>query len=241
MHRFLYLLICTILTSCIGPQMPGVGPQPKPRQVRVDWLGHECFLLTSSLGTSVLTNPYSDGTTSQILPPNLRPDIVLVTNEQQSSNNVDAISHTPSVFRGAMGIGSNSASGIHFRGVAIYKNPDKPLQNELTVAYVWRLDGMRFCFPGDVTRSLTPSEIQDIGGIDILFVPVGTPSGLSDAIRKTIVEQLRPRVVVPMGRATEFTPFATSLGKTYAIGGPSVLLAPEALPPEPTALIFDMP
>lgn len=241
MHRLFYLLICTILAGCIGPDMAGVGTQPRPRQVRVDWLGHECFLFTSSLGTSVLTNPYSDGTTTQSLPKNLSPDIVLVTNEQPSGNNVDAVTSTPRVLRGSMGIGSNSSSGISFRGVTIYKNPERPTPEDLSLAYVWRLDGMRFCFLGDVTRPLTPAEVQEIGLVDVLFVPVGVPSGLSDATRKTIVEQLRPRVVIPMGRATEFTPFASSLGKTYDIKGPSVLLAPEALPPDPTALIFGMP
>ena len=241
MFRISCLLVCALLVGCGGGDALISGRQAPPKQARVDWLGHECFLLTSSLGTSILTNPYPPGTTSRTLRANLKPDIVLVSNEQPECNNVDAMENTPSVFRGAMGVGSNNTAGIHVRGVAIYDNPEKPDSSGFNLVFAWKLEGIRFCFLGNIPRALNTAEIQDIGEVDVLFVPVGVPSGLADTTRRTIVEQLRPRVVIPMGRETEFTPFGSSLGKVHQIQGTSVLLAPEALPTDPTALIFGSP
>ncbi len=241
MLRISFLLICMLLAGCGGGEVLPSGRPALPKQVRVDWLGHECFLFTSSLGISILTNPFSPGTSGRTLPSTLKPDIILVTNEQSEFNNVDAMANTPSVFRGAMGVGSSNSSGIHIRGIAIYENPERPDPHGLSLVFVWRLDGIRFGFLGNVTRALSATEVLEIGSVDVLFVPVGVPAGLTDATRKAIVEQLHPRVVVPMGRATEFTAFGSSLGRTHPIQGLSVLLAPEALPPEPTALIFGTP
>ncbi len=234
------MLTCAALAGCAVGDNPTVtaGRQAVPKQVRVDWLGHECFLFTSSLGKTVLTNPYAPGTTSRSLPAGLKADVVLVSNEHPEANNTDAVENSPEVFGGAMGVGSNNSAGIHVRGVPIYKNPEKPDTAGMNLVFTWRSDSMRFCFLGNIPRGLTPAEAADIGAVDVLFVPVGVPAGLTDDARRAIVQQLRPRVIIPMGRGTEFTPFGSSLGKTYHIQGPSVLLAPEALPEEPTTLIF---
>lgn len=234
------MLTCAALAGCSIGDNPTItaGRQAVPKQVRVDWLGHECFLFTSSIGTTLLTNPYSPGTTSRSLPSNLKADVVLVSNQQPDANNTDALENSPAIFGGAMGVGSNNTAGIHIRGVPIYANPEKQDAANMNLVYTWRSDSMRFCFLGNIPRALTPTEASEIGAVDILFVPVGVPAGLTDEARRTIVQQLRPRVIIPMGRGTEFTAFGSSLGKTYNIQGPSVLLAPEALPAEPTVLIF---
>ena len=234
------MLTCAALAGCTIGDNPTIsaGRQAPPKQVRVDWLGHECFRFTSSLGTTLLTNPYAPGTTSHSLPAGLKADVVLVSNEEPTANHTDAVENDPTVLNGTLGAGGNNAAGIHVRGVPIAKNPEKPEPAGTNLVFTWRSDTMRFCFLGNIPRALTAGEAAEIGPVDVLFVPVGVPAGLSDEARRAIVLQLKPRVIIPMGQATEFTPFGSSLGKTHQIEGASVLLAPEALPPEPTALIF---
>lgn len=208
------------LAGCAAPEIAPVNSVS--REVRVDWLGQQSFLVTSALGTKIITNPYSGG-----FPSNQRPDIVLITTERSDCNNVDAFDNTPSVFRGSVGIGTNTATGLRIRGVPTYKNPEQESPDSMNLVFVWTLEGMRFCFLGHLRNELTSSQALQIGPVDVLFAP---PGGASAAA----VAQLRPRVVIPMGKET-FVP------RVHNLPGSSVLLTRETLPLEQTALVFRRP
>ena len=236
------MLICAALAGCGGGEMTSSSSAPaRARQVRVDWLGHESFLFTSSLGTKILTNPFGSGTGGRSFPKNLRPDILLVSSERPDSNNVDAVENSPTTFRGAVGMGPNNASGITIRGIPTFRNPDHETPEDMNLAFTWRLDGVRFCFLGNIERALTPAEAQQIGMIDVLFLPVGVPAGLSNEERRIIVGQLQPRVIVPMGRAAEFSGFASGFPAIHRLAGNSVLLSQDVIPPGQSVLIFSAP
>ena len=77
-----------------------------------------------------------------------------------------------------MGIGTNNAAGLRIRGVPTYKNPAREGTGDMNLVFIWSLEGMRFCFLGNIENPLTPSQIQQIGPVDVLFVPVGLPWGI---------------------------------------------------------------
>lgn len=237
MKRLFCLLGCLAVVGCGG----GVGevqPIQPPRQVRVDWLGYESFMLTSPYGTKILTNPFSDGTGGRPFPRGLRPSVVLVTNEESKVNNVDGLDNTPTVFRAAVAIGSNNAHGIRIRGVPIYRNPEIEAADELNVVFAWTQDGVRFCFLGNLPHALTPAQVSQIGAVDVLFMPSGVPAGLSDSERRTIISQLQPRVVIPMGLAGMSGGWAGSM-PVHRLPGRSVLFSRDSLPATPTLLVFE--
>lgn len=202
-----------------------------PREVRVDWLGNQCFRITSSIGTSILTNPYASGTGGHTLPSPLKPDIVLVSIERPDANNVDAADNQPTVFRGSMGIGINNATGIAIRGVPTYREPGNETADGMNLVFSWAMDGMRFCFLGALANPLTASQVSQLGTVDVLFVPIG--GSLSPAARENVLAQIRPRLVIPMGRGAGWT-----YGSVRSVGGNSVLLSRPSLPLQTTTLLF---
>jgi L-ascorbate metabolism protein UlaG (beta-lactamase superfamily) len=217
---FLLLVAVTLIAGCAAPEPP---PANSPlREVRVDWLGQQSYRITSALGTSIITNPYIGA-----YPANQRPDIVLITTERSDCNNIDAFDNTPTVFRGAVGIGTNNAAGLRIRGIPTYKNPEQETPASMNLVFVWTLDGIRFCFLGHLANELTSSQVIQIGAVDVLFAP-------SDAAGAAAVRQLQPRVIIPLGRET-FVP------RVYRLPGSSVLLTRETLPAEQTALVFQRP
>jgi len=233
-------MVCVVLTGCGGGE--SVAPSGLPaRQVRVDWLGHESFLFRSSLGTKILTNPYESGTGGRSLPSGLRPDILLVSTEKPDANNVDAMDNSPVIFRGAVALGPNNATGIRIRGVPTYKIPGKEEVLGMNIVFSWTMDGVRFCFAGTIANPLSASEMSQIGAVDVLFLPVGIPAGLTDADRQTIISQLRPRVIIPMGHAGEISGWAAGFSKVYRVPGSSVLLSREILPAEQTVVVLAPP
>ncbi len=214
------LAALTIFTGC-GGREPAPTTTPS-REVRVDWLGQQSFRITSALGTKIITNPYSSG-----FPGDQRPDIVLISTERSDSNNVDAFDNSPTVFRGAVGMGANNATGLRFRGIPTFKNPEVETPESMNLVFVWTLEGIRFCFLGHLQSELTPSQVLQIGSVDVLFAPAGRASAAA-------VSQLRPRVIIPMGRET-------FVSRTYPLPGSSVLLTRQTLPVEQTALVFGRP
>ena len=227
-------LFCWLLAGCAGPEP---AAPVRSRYVRVEWLGHETFVITSSIGKKVLTNPYSPGTTGRVLPRGLRPDVLLVSTERSDANFVDAFDNSPTTFRGAIGIGTNNAAGLRIRGIPAYGNPEAG-SGELNLIFAWSLEGMRFCYLGNIQRPLTPAQGQQVGPVDILFMPVGLPAELSDEERLTIVRQLRPRMIIPMGRSEAFAGFASYFPKVYRPPKPSILLSKEILPIDQMVVLF---
>lgn len=201
------------------------------RQARVEWLGNQSFRITSSIGTSIVTNPFAPGTGGRTLPANLRPDIVLISQENRESNYIDGFDNSPTIFRGSVGMGVNNSTGIRIRGVPTYQNPDQEMVIGMNLVFVWAMDGVRFCFLGSLPNALTPLQASEIGPVDVLFVPVG--GSLSPSARESVISQLRPRVVIPMGRAPGWT-----TGMVRRADGRSVLFSRSSLPLQLTTILL---
>ena len=102
MRRFVILAataaMAFLFTGCFGGE---VAPAPvRPRLTRIETLGNQCFRITSSLGTSILTNPYAPKTGGRTLPSPLKADILLVTAERSDANNINALENQPALLRG---------------------------------------------------------------------------------------------------------------------------------------------
>jgi len=59
-------------------------------------------------------------------------------------------------------------------------------------------DGQTFAHLGDLGHELTSAQIEDIGDIDVLFVPVGGNESLNASEAVAVIAQLEPRIVIPM-------------------------------------------
>jgi L-ascorbate metabolism protein UlaG (beta-lactamase superfamily) len=229
------LVLSVVLAGCSAP-VEMESSYVRPKTSRVDWFGHQSFFITTSLGNKILTNPFFPGTASRPMPNGLTPDVVLITNESRESNNTDVYDNSPVIFRGSVGMGTNNAGGTRIRGIPVFPDPSSPDAVKMNLVFSWVSDGMKFCFPGDPASPLTSSDIAQIGSVDVLFLPVGGRMGAAG--RNALIAQLRPRVIIPMGRASEISSWAAGFGKVHRIEGRSVLLNREALPQEPVALLF---
>ena len=61
--------------------------------MKIQYLGHSCFKLTESTGTTVITDPY--GGIGYELPKGLKADAVTVSHDHFDHNNVKAIGGRP--------------------------------------------------------------------------------------------------------------------------------------------------
>ena len=207
MHRILPLLLALLLLAGCGSrhrhhQEPAYTG---PREVNIEWLGHGCFRVASSIGLSILTDPFNPETLPYpVKAGTVGADVILVTHEDDTANYTDLASGSPIIFRSTMARGVNRASGILVRGIQT-SSESLSADTKLNVAYTWSMDGIRFCDLGAIEDAVTPSEALQIGRVDVLFLPVGGPPDFTEDKRRLTVDRLRPRVIVPMMYSTAFS------------------------------------
>jgi L-ascorbate metabolism protein UlaG (beta-lactamase superfamily) len=65
--------------------------------------------------------------------------------------------------------------------------------------FVIRIDGVVVCHLGDLGHAIDEAELEALGDIDVLLVPVSGPEvNLNAAMAADVVHQFEPKVVVPM-------------------------------------------
>jgi L-ascorbate metabolism protein UlaG (beta-lactamase superfamily) len=229
MRRLVFgLALVLALAGCGGETH---APQSSPRYTRIDWLGNQCYRITSPIGTSILTNPYAAKTGGRTLPSPLKTDIALVTTERPDSNNINAIENQPAILRGGVGIGLATITGIPIRGVPTYRNAQIQAVDGMNLTYTWVMDGMKFCFLGRQSKPFDADQLSQIGAVDILFLPMDTLAGES---RSAVLAQLRPKVVIPMGSVGGW-----SHGEVRGVQGTTVTFSRQMLPAQPVTLVFN--
>ena len=168
--------------------------------MKVTWLGHASFLLTSDRGIRVVTDPYAPAETLSYGEIEETADVVTVSHEHGDHNNVSAVKGNPEVVRGA---GISLVRGIEFTGVGTFHDADRGAARGPNTVFCFALDGIRICHLGDLGHALSEQEVSDIGATDLLLVPVGGHFTIDASVATEACAALNPRVVIPMHYRTE--------------------------------------
>jgi L-ascorbate metabolism protein UlaG (beta-lactamase superfamily) len=204
MHRSITIFLTILLLAGCGGHRHKQSETnlTGPRETSVEFLGHGCFRVGSSLGLSVLLDPFNPSVLSYPVKTGSVPaDVVFITHEDETSNYADLASGSPQIFRSSMANGVNRASGLLVRGIQT-SSETLSATSKLNVSYVWSMDGIRFCDLGAIEDAISPSEALNIGTVDVLFLPVGGPQNFTDEKRRITIDRLRPKIIVPMMYAT---------------------------------------
>jgi L-ascorbate metabolism protein UlaG (beta-lactamase superfamily) len=81
---------------------------------------------------------------------------------------------------------------VHQRGVPGYSDA---LRGS---AFIFEIDGLCICHSGDVSEPFNEDQLQLIGHVDILLQTIGGVYTIGPEGAKKVVEQLKPKIVVPM-------------------------------------------
>jgi len=207
MHRSVSLLLAVLLllSGCWSRHRQRENAYTGPREVTIQWLGRGCFRVTSSLGLTILTDPFNPKLAGRPpKSPGISADVLLITHEDETANYTDLVAGSPIIFRSSMAEGVNRASGVLVRGIQT-SSENLTAARKLNVAYTWSMDGIRFCDLGAIEDAISPSEALNIGNVDILFLPVGGSQSFSDPKRRITIDRLRPRIIIPMSYSGSYS------------------------------------
>jgi L-ascorbate metabolism protein UlaG (beta-lactamase superfamily) len=163
--------------------------------MRIKWLGHACFLITSKGGLRVITDPYAVGGGINYSLITESADVVLVSHDHDDHNNVSAVQGKPEVVKGS---GTKTAKGIPFKGVATSHDASQGSQRGPNTAFCFTIDDLKLCHLGDLGHVLSPLQVTEIGAVDVLFVPVGGFFTIEATVANQVCDQLKPKIAIPM-------------------------------------------
>jgi L-ascorbate metabolism protein UlaG (beta-lactamase superfamily) len=161
--------------------------------VKIKWYGHACFLMTSSAGTRVLTDPFDETVGYPV--PSVEADYVTVSHDHFDHNAVRIVKGQPKV---AKGPGTHRLGDIEAKGVGTFHDDVRGAKRGLNTVFVFDIDGIRVCHLGDLGHVPGPEQVSEIGGVDVLLVPVGGTYTIDAGGAASVTGLLAPRIVIPM-------------------------------------------
>jgi L-ascorbate metabolism protein UlaG (beta-lactamase superfamily) len=163
--------------------------------MKVKWLGHASFLITSEDGKKIIMDPYTVARGIHYDPINEAADVVTISHDHGDHNNDKAITGNPEVIKGE---GSRNVKGIEFRGISSHHDDAQGSKRGNNTIFCFTIDGIRICHLGDLGHPLNDKQIADIGAVDMLFIPVGGHFTIDASQATALYQSLKPRVTIPM-------------------------------------------
>jgi len=171
--------------------------------MKIKWLGHASFLITSDTGVKIITDPYEP-----ILGMNYKPidefaDIVTVSHGHSDHNNIAAVRGNPQVIDESTPV---EMKGIKISGIDTFHDSSSGNERGPNIIYCMEVDGIRVCHLGDLGHMLSDRQVAAIGKVDVLMAPVGGNFTIDAGTADAVIEKLKPAVVMPMHFCNERCP-----------------------------------
>ncbi len=170
--------------------------------MKIKFLGHAAFLITSDTGVRIITDPYKPGCFDggiKYEPITEEANIVSISHEHDDHNET-AIAGNPSFIRGT---GEKEVEGIKIKGVQVHHDESGGKERGVNTIYNMLIDGLNVVHLGDLGHALSDEDAKKIGSVDILLIPVGGYFTIGAKTAETVIGILKPKVVIPMHFKTD--------------------------------------
>ena len=176
--------------------------------MEIIWHGERCFTIKSK-NTTLIIDPYEGGKHTL---KNIKADTILLTdNYDEKAKLVEGADESEII---------SWPGEYEIKGAAIVAIPAYTKAKEegdtakgRIILYSFMVDGVRIGHLGPLGEPLDEEMLSKIGDIDILLIPVAGKESLDVKKAHQIVEQIDPRVVVPMNyKDNEVEPMLKEMG-----------------------------
>ncbi len=162
------------------------------------WHGQSCFQIIARREKNnqvlIVIDPFSEEIGLRV--PKMEADILLVTHQHRDYNNIKAVSGSPFLIEGP---GEYEIKEVTLQGIPAWHDNLLGKERGVNTIYTIEVEGMRLCHLGDLgQKELTADQLEKIGEVDILMIPVGGIYTISSKEAPKIMAQIEPKIIIPM-------------------------------------------
>jgi L-ascorbate metabolism protein UlaG (beta-lactamase superfamily) len=166
--------------------------------MNITWYGHACFKIQTkpSRGSdeiTIFTDPFDKSI--GLRPPQGNANIVTISHSHHDHNNVSALKGEPFVIDSP---GEYSIKGIQIEGIESFHDKEKGNLRGRNTIFIFKTEDLKICHLGDLGHTLSENQIEKLGEIDVLMIPIGGIYTISPKEAEEIVGQLEPKIILPM-------------------------------------------
>lgn len=176
----------------------------------IRYLGHSSFYISSNRGTSIVIDPFGTGIPYTF--PDVTADVVVMSHEHPDHNACWRVGGSPMTVKRTSDFLAEfelpvkrTDETMTFYGIPTFHDRFAGKKKGPNTVFYWYLDGLKFCHLGDLGHILREQDLQRLGEIDVLFVPVGGGIVLTSSEAALVVNQLKAKIVFPMHFKTKET------------------------------------
>ena len=200
--------------------------------MEITWLGYSCFKLKGK-NTTVVTDPCPPSLGYKLDQPVAR--VITVSHNHIDHNYIEGVTGDPRVISRP---GEYEVGGVLIIGVPAFHDDEKGLVYGKNNVYAIEVDDVNICHLGDLGHALTVKQIEDLGTIDVMLVPVGGGATISAAQAAALVRNIEPKIVIPMHYKTPaltkeldgVDKFIKEMGLTEMVPQPKLIVNKSTLP-----------
>jgi L-ascorbate metabolism protein UlaG (beta-lactamase superfamily) len=204
MRRFLPALALLLAVSILPAQSKPAA------EIKIAWYGQSMFEIVTPKGTRIVIDPHNLEE-YRIKP--MKADLVLMSHFHVDHSRTEMIENIKEIkaINALKQVGLNTTwnvvdekfKDVHIKTVATYHDSSSGLVRGKNGVWVIDVDKIRIVHLGDLGHQLDKRQLNAIGTVDVLMVPVGGVYTLNGIDAQKVVEQIKPRRwVLPMHCAT---------------------------------------
>lgn len=142
----------------------------------------------------IIIDPFDESIGLKV--PKTEARILLITHQHPDHSNKKAIGGSPFLIEEP---GEYEINGVHIQGIPAFHDDTQGKERGEIITYLIETEDIKICHLGDLgQKELTPEQLDQLGDIDILMVPIGGVYTIDAKGASKIISQIEPKLVIPM-------------------------------------------
>ncbi len=158
----------------------------------ISYLGHSSFKLKGK-DVTLITDPFDPSIGLKF--PKVSADLVTVSHDHDDHNKAELVKDAKRVISGP---GEYDVQGVSIIGMATYHDDEKGKLRGRNTVYLIEIDGVKVVHLGDLGHELTEKQVEYLGEVNVLFIPVGGHYTVGSDVAVKIAQNIEANITIPM-------------------------------------------
>ena len=166
------------------------------KSMQIQWLGQSHFKIqTKNNGDDIIIaiDPYDKDYGLKVS--RFQADILLISHNHNDHNNVQSIMGEPFIIDCP---GEYETKGVFIYGIPTWHDDQGGKDRGAITMYKITTENIDIAFLSDLGHKLDDKQLDKLGNVDILMIPVGGTFTIDAKTANDIIGDIEPRIIIPM-------------------------------------------